>query len=66
MTVPQHLKNLNMTKKLAKRKKKCIVSRRNPTVYSMLRNEKDPLEQMEKTGVYKIPFKDMQTRINLI
>lgn len=64
MTVPQHLKNLNMTKKLAKRKKKCKVSRRNPTVYSMLRNEKDPLEQMEKTGVYKIPFKDMQTNEN--
>lgn len=33
---------------------------RNPTVYCRLRNDKGPLERMEKKWVYRIPIRDLQ------
>lgn len=58
MVVPYHLKNMNVMKKLAKKNKKQLASKRNPTLFNTLRNDKDPLEQQEKSGVYRIPLRD--------
>lgn len=39
----------------------CLAPRKNPTLFNILCNEKDPLEQREQKGVYKIPVMNMQT-----
>lgn len=49
-------------KKIAKLKRKKIASVRTPTIFDILRNEKDPRNVMEKAGVYKIPVEDSSTR----
>lgn len=60
LTVPYHLKNLNLTKRIVKKNKKHLATKRNLTLFHALRNEKDPLEQKERRGVCRIPVKDVQ------
>lgn len=62
LPVPYHLKDLKMVQRMAKRGKKQLVPRRNPTLFSVLCNEKDPLEQNEKKGVYRVPITDNYTK----
>lgn len=59
-SIPYHLKNVNIVKKTIKNKNKCIATKRNPTVFNILRNEKDRLKDWERSGVYKIPINDLQ------
>lgn len=59
--VPYHMKHIKMIKNLANRKGRSLAPRRAPTVFNLLRNNKDPLNQMERSGVYKILTKDLNT-----
>lgn len=59
--MPYHLRNLKVMKRIAKRKCVRLAPRRNLTLFDILRNEKDPFQQKEPKGVYRIPVKDMQT-----
>lgn len=51
---------MNVIRKIAKEENKRIATKRAPTVFNTLRNEKDKLKQSERTGVYKIPIRDVQ------
>lgn len=54
MMVPHDLGKYSCIKKLAKGQDKKLVSRRLQTIYNRLKNEKQPLTETERTGVYEI------------
>lgn len=58
LSVPYNLKNLQVVKSIAKKTKKDLATRRAPTQFNLIRNEKDPLKPQDKYGVYKIPVID--------
>lgn len=57
-----HLKNLRVVKTITKKRNKKLAAHRDPTLFNLLRNDKDPLQQSEKNGGYRIPTKDAQTQ----
>lgn len=63
LPIPHGLRKYDFVRRLAKKENKKLASRRPPTVFNLLWNEKDPLKEYEKTGVYKIPVKttDLET-----
>lgn len=64
LPVPYHLKNFNCVKRIAKSRSKRLAPERSTTVFNALRNEKDPLEETERRGVYKIPIWQPDRQIN--
>lgn len=60
LIVPYHMKNLNVTKKIARKSNRKLATRRNVTLFNALHNDKDLLKDQEKSGVYKIPIKDIK------
>ncbi|XP_067135187.1 uncharacterized protein [Centruroides vittatus] len=51
---------------IARRRKVTVAYRRGPTIYSLLRNGKDPSDPNRMAGVYRILIKDKRFNRNLI
>lgn len=62
MPVLPNLSKCGFVKKLVENHGKKIASRRLPTIYNSLRNIKQPLEEIEKSGVYEVPLERIQKR----
>ncbi|XP_067120956.1 uncharacterized protein [Centruroides vittatus] len=55
-----------VTKKVARKRNFRIVYRRNPTVYKLLRNDKERYRYDTLTGVYSIPLRDKRFNSDLV
>lgn len=62
MPVLYNLKGFNFVDKVGRRTDKKLAVHRGSTVFSVLRNKKDHLNDLEKQGVYKIPVKEVLTQ----
>lgn len=60
VSIPHNLSKYCCIKNLVKKQGKKIATKRLPTVYSELRNEKQPLKMTEKSGVYEIPVRNVK------
>lgn len=62
MSVPYNMKNLEVIRRVAKKRKRKLVAHRASTLFNLLRNDTDPLQQEERRGIYRIPVQDMQMK----
>lgn len=53
--VPFHMSRCKTVKDIIKKRNKKIATIRAPTVFDLIRNEKDKRSHEEKAGVYRIP-----------
>lgn len=60
ITVPYSFKRYNVVDKIARKENKKLMFQRGPTIFNILRNEKDPRKDKEKNGVYKIPVIELE------
>lgn len=57
--VPHQLTGFRNVKNILKKNNKKPAYKRPPTIFELLRNVKDNYTQLEKTGVYSIPLKNL-------
>lgn len=62
--IPYRLNNNRQVKRILKKSNYKKAYKRAPTIYNILRNDKDKYDDQYKSGIYKIPLVDLNTRQN--
>ncbi|XP_067121799.1 cytochrome P450 3A15-like [Centruroides vittatus] len=57
------LLNFIIMKEVANRKQARMILKRAPNLYKILRNDKDRIRTEENTGVYKVPYENIQLNV---
>lgn len=56
------MKNLEVVRRIARNINRRLTSYRDPTVFNLLRSDKEPIQQQERTRVYRIPIDNIRTQ----